>query len=358
MAYTDIDDPSAYFQTTLYTGNGSTNAITNSGNSDLSPNWVWIKNRSGADHHALYDSVRGANKYLSSGRDILEATQSDGLMSFNSDGFTVGADGGVNTNSNNFVAWQWKAGTSVSGTTTGSGTGKAYSGSVNTDAGFSIITYVANGTAGHTIPHHLGAAPKWVICKSRSENRGFPIQHTGLTSAAYAIFLSQNNAQAEQFSSGSTNTWNNTAASSTVVTLGNNANNNKDNDSYIMYSFAEKKGYSKFGKYTGNGNADGTFVYTGFKPAWLLVKQTTGASQNWYLWDNKRDTFNVTDTPLKPDENTAESGIGAYNIDLLSQGFKFKGTEIQINASGETYIFMAFSEQSFVSSSGVPATAR
>ena len=360
-AYTAIDDPSVYFQTTIYSGTGSQQSITNGGNSDLQPDFLWIKERNHTSNHQLMDSVRGFYIRVESNTDTLEVdtgqagATNQNVTSFDSDGFGVKNGGAVNESGKTYVAWQWKAGTSVSGNTTGSGSATAYSGSVNTTAGISIITYEANGTAGHTIPHHLGAAPKWVMCKSRSENRGWPTQHAGLTSAAYAIFLSSNGAQIEQFSSGTTNTWNNTAASSTVVTLGNNANNNKNDDSYIMYSFAEKQGYSKFGSYTGNGNADGTFVPLTFSPSFIMIKVTSTTS-NWGMFDNKRLGFNPKNEFVRANETNAESS-DYDGIDFLSNGFKLRTTSTLVNAA-QSYIYMAFAESPLVTSTGVPTTAR
>jgi hypothetical protein len=353
MAYTDIDDPTAYFQTTLYAGNGSADhSITNSGNSDLQPDWVWIKNRAATDVHCLFDSVRGVTKLLTTVGDILETTDTDTLDAFNADGFRVDADVKVNTNAENYVSWQWKAGTTGSGTTTGAGTGKAYSYSVNTTSGFSIVKYGGNGTAAHTIPHHLGVAPAMVICKSITQNRGWPVQHQSLTDASYSLYLSATLAQTS-----GTNSWNSTAASSSVVTLGNDANNNRvdDNDQYIMYSFAEKQGYSKFGSYVGNGNADGTFVYTGFKPAFTLFKNISGASE-WFLLDGTRDPFNPVKKVFEANSTSAEATDP--DLDYLSNGFKIRTTNGNLGTSGSTYIYMAFAENPFVSSSGVPATAR
>jgi hypothetical protein len=356
MAYTDIDDPTAYFQTTLYAGNGSADhSITNSGNSDLQPDWVWIKNRAATDVHCLFDSVRGVTKLLTTVGDILETTDTDTLDAFNADGFRVDADVKVNTNAENYVSWQWKAGTTGSGTTTGAGTGKAYSYSVNTTSGFSIVKYGGNGTAAHTIPHHLGVAPAMVICKSITQNRGWPVQHQSLTDASYSLYLSTTAAQAS-----GTNSWNSTAASSSVVTLGNDANNNRvdSNDQYIMYSFAEKQGYSKFGSYVGNGNADGTFIYTGFKPAFLLWKLTNAAGYGFQLVDSKRNTFNPVNSLLFPYGTHVEYTNASEDLDLLSNGFKFRNSDRGRNGSGDTYIYMAFAENPFVTSTGVPATAR
>jgi len=354
MAYSSIDKGENFINTVLYTGDDGTRNITGVGfQSDL----VWLKRRNDTSSHYWVDSVRGATKSLSSNADTLEATESAGVTGFVTNGFSLGGQSGYNNNGDTFVAWNWKAGSSVSGTTTGSGTGKAYSGSVNTDSGFSIIKYVGNGTAGHTIPHNLGAAPKMVICKSMSENRGWPIQHAGLTSAAYAIFLSQTNAEASQPAGGGTNTWNSTAASSSVVTLGNNANNNKDGDSYIMYSFAEKQGYSKFSSYTGNGNADGTFVHLGFKPSFTLFKKTNATSE-WFLYDNRRLGFNVTEKVFEANTTSAEDSNSGTYIDYLSNGFKIRGTGGNTNTSGSKYIYMAFAENPFVSAAKIPVTAR
>ena len=348
MAYSSITKPSDFFNTKLYTGNGNAgHAQTGIGHQ---PDFVWLKSRTNGEYHNLYDSIRGVTKRLVSNQDTLESSIS-GLTAFGTDGFTVGAADTANQNSQNFVAWNWKAGTTGSGTTGGSGTGKAYSYSVNTTSGFSIVKYVGNGTAGHTIPHHLGAAPKMVICKSMSENRGWPIQHASLTSAAYSVFLSTTGAQ-----SNGSNSWNSTAASSSVVTLADNASNNKDGDSYIMYSFAEKQGYSKFGNYLGNGNTDGTFVNLGFKPAFVMVKQTNASGEDWFICDNRREGYNAENNRLLPNLSSAESTDSP--IDLLSNGFKARTSGANVNGSGATYIYMAFAEEPFVASNYNVATAR
>ena len=350
MAYSSIIKPSTLMNTVLYTGDGGTKNITGVG---FQPDWIWIKSRSNTKNNALFDAVRGVTKRLSSNSDTLEATVSTSVTAFGSDGFSLGSDTTQNASGNTFVAWNWKAGTSVSGNTSGSGTAKAYSGSVNTTSGFSIIKYVGNGTAGHTIPHHLGVAPKTVICKSMSENRGWPIQHASLTSAAYSIFLSTQGSQ-----SNGSNSWNSTAASSSVVTLADNASNNKDGDSYIMYSFAPKQGYSKFGTYEGNSNTNGTFVYLGFKPAWLMVKPID-ATDNWVMFDNKRLGFNSSTSPFNfagaNNSNTETSDTG--QLDLLSNGFKIRNSGGTVNKSS-TYIYLAFAEEPFVASNFNAATAR
>jgi len=350
MAYTTINNSSLFMNPLLYAGNSdgaATQSITGVG---FTPDLTLIKYRDGTQPNQFYDTIRGATKVLKSVGDILETTDAQGLTSFDSDGFSLGTNNTtVNQNGGNYVAWNWKAGTAVSGQTTGSGTYKTYTGSVNTTSGFSIIKYTGNGTAGHTIPHNLGVAPSMVICKSISENRGWPIQHSGLTSAAYSVYLSTTNAQ-----SNSTNSWNSTAASSSVVTLGNDANNNSNDQTYIMYSFAEVPGYSNFGSYTGNGNVDGPFSYTGFRPAFVIIKRTDVA-KNWYMNDNLRNGYNPSNPYLSPNLTATESG-GA-EIDILSNGFKLRADGTGHNQSGGTYIYMAIG-QSLVGTNNIPNNAR
>jgi hypothetical protein len=349
MAYTDIDKPSDYFNTVLYTGNAGTQSITGVG---FQPDFFWGKSRSNSKNHALHDSVRGVTKRLISNTTGAEATVAASVTAFGSDGFSLGSDTTSNANGNTFVAWNWKAGTSGSGTTTGSGTGKAYSYSVSTTAGFSIIKYIGNGTANHTIPHHIGAAPKMVIIKKTSAIDTWMIGHQSIGFTHSLQF--KTDAAADR-----TEEFNDVAPTSTVVNLGSGGEANGNDTNLIMYAFAEKQGYSKFGSYTGNGNNDGTFVYTGQKSAFVLVKRTD-ATANWSLIDNTRDPFNVTYHFLEPNVSDAEftpSGPQAA-FDFCSQGFKCRSTNGAINASGGTYIYMAFAENPFVTSTGIPATAR
>ena len=354
MAYTTIDNPELYFQTKLYTGNDTDDhAITLDGNEDMSPNLVWIKSRALTHNHQIHDTVRGVTKHISSDVNNAEATEATGLKSFDSDGFTLGTWDSVNVaSSGTYVAWNWKAGTSVSGNTSGSGTAKAYSGSVNTDAGFSIIKYVGNGTAGHTAPHHLGVAPKAMIIKNLQASQSWFINFPFGTGDGY-LMLDRTNAG----DGSNASVWSSTAPSSSVVTLGETGGVNENNHAYIMYAFAEKQGYSKFSSYTGNGNADGTFIYTGFKPAFVLFKRTSSTS-NWSLFDNKRNAFNITDSYIQADTNAAEQEYSDIYVDFLSNGIKQRGTNLSLNSSGDSFIYMAFAEESFVSSTGVPATAR
>ena len=333
MAYTTINDPSAYFQITLYTGNGGTQSITNGGNSDLQPDWLWIKDRDDTYKHLLVDSVRGATKHLSSINEAAEVDNTANVTSFASDGFALSSDGNVNANADNYVAWQWKE---------------------SATAGFDIVGYTGNGSA-RTISHSLSAVPSMMIVKSRSvADKPWAIYHHKNTSAPATDFLSLNNTNATADSSAY---WNDTAPTSSVFTVGTTNDVNQNGTTYIAYLFSEVKGFSKFGSYTGNGNADGPFSYTGFKPAWIMIKRTDSAN-SWTIRDSKRSTFNVMQKSLFADLNNAESDSADYNFDFLSNGFKQRNANGIDNASGGTYIYMAFAESPFVTSTGIPTTTR
>jgi hypothetical protein len=354
MAYTTINDPSAYFQTKLYTGTGSSLALTNDGNSDLQPDWVWIKPRNDTRGHHLFNSVIGVGKSLVSNEANDEESNAQTLTAFGSDGFTVGTSNDVNKASNTHVAWQWKAGTAISSASTGgSGTAKTYSGTVNTTAGFSIISYVGNGTDNHQVPHHLGAIPKMFIMKNRSrDSRGWNVYHHTQTASNGALL------NTDDAYGGDGSMLNNVEPTSVFVNLGDSSETNQNDDDHIMYAFAPKQGYSKFGSYVGNGNADGPFIYTGFKPAFLLYKQATDAGKPWYLADNTRDIDNPAEHYVFPNLTDAENASHGNKIDFLANGYKSRSTGTTVNASGKTFIYMAFAENPFVTSTGVPATAR
>jgi hypothetical protein len=359
MAYTTIDDPSAFFQTALYTGNGTAIGsggltVTNDGNSDLQPDWIWHKNYGAAESHAVADTNRGTHKGLFPDLEQAESTGgSQYVNSFNTDGFTVGNVGWANDSGQNYVAWQWKCNGGTTTTNDASATSVGTIDSVyqaNTTAGFSIVTYTGTGSAG-TIAHGVGATPHWVLVKNRSTgDRQWYNQHIGNSSASKGQTLSTNGA--EQTLSA---VFGDTRASSTVFTVGDNNSINDSGDNYVAYVFAPIQGYSKFGSYTGNGNADGAFVYTGFKPAWLMIKRIDSAN-HWLMFDIKRDINNVGEKWLRADTNDAAS-TGIY-WDGLSNGFKARTNDPIINASGGTYIYMTFAEHPFVSSKGVPVTAR
>jgi hypothetical protein len=358
MAYTTIDDPSEYFQTAIYSGNSSTLAVTSQGNAIIAPDWVWVKRRNSTSTHALVDSSRGRAKSLGSESNESEYNTSDtakDLISFDTNGFTVGPANQRNMNGNGdtFVAWQWKA----NGGTTSSNTDGSITTTVqaNTTAGFSIVTYTGNATNGATIGHGLGAVPQVIIKKNRSSNsREWNVYHHSIGNTK-SLFLNTSEAETTE------SAYNNTSPTSSIQTINGSGANNGDGDNMIAYFFTPIKGYSKFGSYTGNGNADGTFVYTGFKPAWILFKNISTGDDNWTIVDNKRDIDNPTTHSLFPSGTNAEddgTGNGYINVDFVSNGFKIRQITHMINASSENYIYMAFAENPFVSSKGVPTTAR
>jgi len=358
MAYTTIDDPSEYFQTLLYTGNGSNNrALVNDGNSDLQPDWIWFKERNSTSVHQLLDSSRGVNKALSSNDNGAEETYAY-LSSFDSDGFTFDqSDGSTNENNNTFVAWQWKANGGSTTTNDASSTSVGTIDSVyqaNTTAGFSIVTYTGTTSAG-TIAHGLGAVPKMIIIKNRDDGaENWAVYHAGIASDAETdyLYLDTNNAAADD-----ANLFNDTAPTSTVFSIGTSGVVNQA-EAHIAYCFAEKQGYSKFGSYIGNGNANGAFVYTGFKPALIIIKRTDSAD-HWQIQDIKRHGSNGENSRLQPNDSSAEATNSTWtSMDFLSNGFKQRYTDSIMNVSSGTYIYMAFAEHPFVSSKGVPTTAR
>ena len=342
MAYTTIDKPGDYFNTVLYTGTGSSQSITGVG---FQPDWVWIKNRDAGNDHNSYDSIRGATKDLNNNTTNAESTIAEGLKSFDSNGFTVGTNTAHNGGSENYVSWNWLAGGTASSNSNGSITSSV---SASTTAGFSIVSYTGNGSAGATVGHGLGTTPAMVIVKNRSEAFAWNCYHQSLGATKY-ILLNSTDASATG------TTWNNTAPTSSVFSIGSTSGVNKNTNNLIAYCFAEKKGFSKFGSYTGNGNADGTFVYTGFKPAWLMVKRTN-SSESWHIFDNKRD-INENNIRLQANSSGADDSSEA-GLDMLSNGFKVRTSWGGIGGSGDSYIYMAFAESPFVNSNGVPTNAR
>ena len=358
MAYTTIDNPELFFQTVLWTGNGSSSrSITLDGSEDMQPDWTWIKARAGSEgtqQHYLYDSVRGATKYLQSSTTNAEGTKSNGLSAFASDGFTIGDDNANNASSTTYVAWNWKAGTTsgISGSPSITPSGYSFS----QTAGFSIIAYTGNASVGATIPHGLGVAPAVIIFKRREANneKWSTYHHKAAASSPEDVHLELNDTTA---ASNDDSILNDTAPSSTLITMKTSSSVNSNSIKYVAYCFSEIKGYSKHGSYTGNGNADGTFVYTGFKPAWVMTKSIDTTS-NWEIKDNKRSTFNTIDDYIKANANAAEdTGVSSHAMDFLSNGFKHRGSNDEVNGS-ETYIYMAFAESPFVNSNGIPTNAR
>ena len=344
MAYSSIAKPTDYFNTVLYTGTGSSNSVTGVG---FQPDWVWLKKRNSTGNHFIYDAVRGVQETIYTDATSAEATQSQGLTAFGADGFTVGTNTNINGSSNTNVSWNWLAANGTASNSDGSITSTV---SANTTAGFSIVSYTGNGTDDATVGHGLSQKPDMVIIKARENTSSWATWHKNLTGSDYLLFLDATDAQSQY-----TTILKN--QSSTVLTLGTNSASNANGQGFIAYCFAEKTGYSKIDSYTGNGNANGAFVYTGFKPAWLMIKRTDASGHYWHVYDNKREPFNPVGKVLYPNRSDAEYA-GSNRPDLLSNGFKNRSGNTDINASGGTYIFMAFAESPFVNSNGVPNNAR
>jgi hypothetical protein len=339
-----IDKPNEYFNTVLYTGNGSTQSITGV---NFTPDFTWIKQRNTTRFHYLFDSVRGATKKLHSNSTDAESTLSTTLSSFDSDGYTVETDAGVNQSSGTYASWNWLAdNTSGSSNTDGSITSTV---SANTTSGFSIVSYTGTGSNA-TVGHGLGSAPAMVIIRSRNDVNNWRVGHNGLTDWSYRINLESTGAQGVQ-----ADVFNSTAPTSSVFSVGTSGSTNGSGKAYISYCFAEKKGFSKAFSYTGNGSADGNFTYLGFRPAWIMVKRTDNA-RDWVIFDNKRNPFNVMDKLLYP--NTSGTEGVADTFDFLSNGFKNRSSAANVNASGGSYIGIAFAESPLVGTNNTPATAR
>ena len=352
MAYTTINKPTEHFNTKLYTGTGSSNAITGVG---FQPDWTWIKNRDTTDWHRLLDAVRGATKELYSNENTAETTQAQSLKSFDTDGFTLGTLAEVNTSSENYASWNWLGANGTTANTDGSISSTV---SASATSGFSIVSYTGTGSAG-TIGHGLGSTPKMIIFKDRSNVNGWHTYHSSFANATDLLLLDTTNALYT-----ANNYINNTRPTSSVFSLGNTAGTNGSSANYIAYCFAEKTGYSKFGSYTGTNSDDGTFLYLGFKPAFIMVKAASGSntpgSQNWVILDNKRSSSggnNVIQYKLFPSANDAENTAENNHADFLSNGVKFRGGNDATNGNN-TYIYMAFAEQPLVGSNNVPCTAR
>ena len=371
MAYTTIDDPSVYHQTEIYTDGDATTDDTTSqtfdGNSDLQPDWMWFKSRNVTGNHGHMDTSRGktgGSFVILRNTTDAEQTPASGydFTSMNSDGFSYGRanqlDVAHDTPANNTV-WAWKANGGTTTTNDASSTGVGTIDSVyqaNTTAGFSIVTYTGNGSSGASFAHGLGVAPQYVLIKNRDTARSWFVGHP---SPGYNFIAGHLNSTDDKDEDSVY--WNNTAPSSTVVTLGNNEGGNENGDKFVAYCFAPIQGYSHFASVEGNNNADGPFAYTGFKPAWVMLKNIDATGKVWQIWDSARDTSNVANHTLTGDATTTEhsDGSGASNhIDMLSNGFKIRNTGSHLNPDGQTLIYMAFAESPFVSSEGVPTTAK
>ena len=364
MAYTTIDDPTQHFNTIVWTGAGDTSARSFTG-VGFQPDWVWHKCRTDTYNHHFYDSVRGAgnNSELISNLTAAEgggaASEHGYLSSFDTDGFSsangtssTGGNLGFNQNSETFVAWNWKAATSFSNDASATSVGTIDStGKTNTTAGLSIISYTGSSANSNvaTVAHGLGVAPKVLIIKDRdASDSDWIVFHSSIGNNKQ---LDLNNTGAEVTN---TNTWNNTAPSSSVFTIGNNSYVNNNGNDYICYCIAPIKGYSAVGSYTGNGNANGAFVYLGFRPAWIMVKPID-ATQNWQIHDTKRLGYNITNKNLSSNSTAVEAENDF--MDILSNGFKIRRADV-LNVNNEEYIYWAFAEAPFTNSNGVPCNAR
>ena len=340
-----INKPNEYFNTVLYTGNGGTQSVTGVG---FQPDLVWNKSRSSAFAHGLNDVVRGAGNTLISNNTDAEQAWSAYFTSFDSDGFSMASGGGTfNASSVTYASWNWLAGGTASSNTDGSITSNV---SANTTSGFSVVSYTGTG-ANATVGHGLGVTPKMIIIKGRSSSFDWTVGNSNLGWDKY-LMLHSTNAEATD-----TTVFNNTAPTSSVFSLGTNVQQNASGGTYIAYCFAEKKGFSKFSTFTGNGNADGTFVYTGFKPAFVMWKNTTNAGYYWHTMDNKREPNNPAGLNLFPNLSDAENDYGD-TCDFVSNGFKFRTGSSGINATNQVYIYMAFAENPLVGTNNIPATAR
>ena len=350
MAYTTINKPIDYFNTVTYTGNGTAigsggNAITGVG---FQPDWVWIKSRTQAEEHEVFDPIRGVTKYIRPSTTQAEVTDSESLTAFDADGFTVGNHGQINANSQSFVSWNWLASNSTASNSDGSITSSV---SANTTSGFSIVSYIGNGIQDATVGHGLGTTPNMIIFKDRSIVKSWRVWHSGLSGSTY--YLNLNDTFAESSSSTVIN-----GQSSTTFTVGTDTSTNGSTNNMFAYCFAEKKGFSKFGSYTGNGNANGPMIYTGFKPAWVMLKSISRTG-SWFIIDNKRSGYNGKNDLLFANLSDAEgSGVTYPYADLLSNGFKLITNATNVNESSKTYSYMAFAESPFTTSTGVPTTAR
>jgi hypothetical protein len=333
-----IPNGAKFMDATTYTGNTATRIITNS--TGFNPDLVWIKDRTNANWNVLFDSVRGANKQLSSNNTNAELTPTlyGYVSAFNSGSFTLAATAGdftnVNQASDNYVAWQWQAGQgTTSSNTDGSITSTV---SANVTAGFSIVTYTGTGAASATIGHGLGIAPSLIFLKKRNAVSPWYTYHSSV-GASSILYLNATDA------AGASSAWNSTSPTSTVFSVASSLN---DANTFVAYCWAEVAGFSKFGSYTGNGSTDGVFVYTGFRPKYILIKRTNGV-QNWCIQDTSRSTYNVASKGLFAQSSDAEADNSFNYVDILSNGFKLRTTDTGYNGSSDSYVYAAFAETPF-----------
>jgi len=336
--YTTIDNPELYFQVKLWSGTGSGHAITLDGSEDMQPDFIWAKQRSATRYHNLQDAVRGTGVNLFSNTTGADNSDATNITAFSSDGFSVGDGDNVNKSGDTYVAWCWKE---------------------SADAGFDIVSYAGNGVEGRNISHSLSAVPHLMLVKNRTNAVKWAVYHHKNTAAPETDHLQLNDSAA---TSDDDSTWDDTAPGSSVFRVKGSTSVNGSSANYIAYLFSEKQGYSKFGSFVGNGSLNGTFCYTGFRPAFVMLKCGSHASSNWVMLDNKKSNpFNDATCPdaLYANDEASESTASPW-ADLVSNGFKCRGYDEgnTINASGKTYVYIAFAEAPFVNSNGVPCNAR
>jgi len=347
--------PSDHYKTQLYTATGSALTTTGVG---FSADWTWIKDRDATKWHNLVDTINGYNKYVYTNSTLPEDTVTDRLTSWNSDGFVLGTNTETNNGTDDYASYNWKAGTTTGIATNGSTTITPSDYSFNQTTGISFVKFTANGSAGAKVAHGLGVAPSCFFLKVRDENAGYPMYHKNMRypngpAEDFYIMIQSTAADGDQVTY-----WNDTAPDSVNFTLGTNTDVNKSGATYLGYCFAEKPGFSKFGVYTGNGNANGTFVYTGFQPSYLMIKTCNNAGQNWNIYDVGRHPYNSTvNNYFEANSDIADGTATAMNVDFLSNGFKPRGSNAGMNGSTYNYIFLAFAEFPLVSSNDVPGVA-
>jgi len=349
MAYTTVNKSSDFFKPKLYTGNATDNtAITGVGHQ---PSFLWAKNAtdSGTNWY-LIDAVRGVTKEINSNNTDAEGTDATLIKSFNADGFTLG-DGSLNQSGKEFISWNWKANNQGSSNTDGT-INTTYT-SASATSGFSVCQYTGTG-ANATVGHGMGVAPKMVMVKQTNTTRDWAVYHKYSnpdgTGSQYYLHLNNSDARASNSAF-----WNNTDPTSSVFHLGSNHNVNGSGGTYIAYCFADVQGFSQFGSYTGNGNADGAFIYTGFAPAFVMVKRTN-STENWFVYDNARTPINVRNKYITVD-GTGNSSTADF-CDFVSNGFKARVSNSSFNESGSSFLYMAFAEAPLVGSNNTPCTAR
>jgi hypothetical protein len=335
MAYTAIDNPELYFQCKIWSGNATDDtSITLDGSENMQPDFVWTKRRNASTNHDLWDAVRGALEQMASNNNEAEATISSSLKSFNSDGFTVGTNTNLNASGGTYVAWCWKE---------------------SATAGFDIVSYTGDGS-NRTISHSLSAKPAMMIVKQRSEARDWWVYNKnldGTDGSTGVMYLDLTDAAG----TGATTSWNSTAPTTSVFSLGTTVGVNKASQTYIAYLFAEKQGFSKIGTYTGFADADGPYIHLGFKPAWFMTKKSNGA-KDWNIFDNKRSDSgggNANDQYLEANNTAAEQS--GQDVDFLSNGVKIRSTSSEVSGDANNFIYMAFAESPFCNSNGVPNNA-